>query len=159
MNAAEFNRKWLPLSEPLYRLALYILEDAQNAEDAVQDLLLKLWRSRDRLADVGSPKAYALTMMRNLCLDRLRSAARKPVERATEELPVFTSQEDDFGSRDRLDRVMKAIESLPDRQRRALVLRAVDELDYQQIASDMGTTELNVRVLVSTARKTLKKKL
>ena len=77
MTHAEFKAKVLPLSEPLFRIAMYMLEDESDASDAVQDLMLKLWRERDSLDDRDNLKAWCSTMMRNLCVDRIRAAARR----------------------------------------------------------------------------------
>ena len=95
-------------------------------------------------------------MMRNLCLDRIRVATRRPHESLSEQIPLFATQEDEFVNRDRLDRVMKAIESLPDRQKRVLILRTLDGLDYEDIARKEGMSPLNARVQLSSARKILK---
>ena len=156
MTPAEFNTYWLPLGDALYRVALYLLEDKQDAEDAVQDLFLKLWEGSAQLESIKNPKAYAVTMMRNLCLDRIRVATRRPHESLSEQIPLFATHEDEFVNRDRLDRVMKAIESLPDRQKRVLILRTLDGLDYEDIARKEGMSPLNARVQLSSARKRLK---
>lgn len=71
MTRQEFIKDYLPLSEALFRVAYYILEDSGDAEDAVQDLFMKIWTS-ELPGTVGNPKAYCITMMRNLCIDRIR---------------------------------------------------------------------------------------
>ena len=92
MTPAEFNTYWLPLGDALYRVALYLLEDKQDAEDAVQDLFLKLWEGSAQLESIKNPKAYAVMMMRNLCLDRIRVATRRPHESLSEQIPLFATQ-------------------------------------------------------------------
>ena len=89
MTAGEFKEKYLPLGEPLYRVAFYMLESGADAEDAVQDLFVRLWSSRDSLDSVRNPKAYCITMLRNICIDRMRAAASSV---RTEELRVCSPQ-------------------------------------------------------------------
>ena len=69
----------MPLSERFYRAAYYMLESQQDAEDAVQELYLKLWRSRDSLSGLRNPVAYGLSLLKNICLDRIR---RREVRKA-----------------------------------------------------------------------------
>ena len=66
MGVEEFNNVWLPLAGRFYRVAFYILESEAEAQDAVQDLFLKLWRKRNSLGEVNNPLALGLTMIKNL---------------------------------------------------------------------------------------------
>ena len=72
MTSERFAADYLSLSETFWQVAWYILEDAAEAEDAVQELYLRLWKNRDALDGIRSPKGYGLTLLRNLCLDRIR---------------------------------------------------------------------------------------
>ena len=71
-----FSQTFLPLQEPLYRVAYHLLKSEQAAEDAVQELYLKLWRGREGLGNLNKPKAYCITVLRNLCIDSIRRNAR-----------------------------------------------------------------------------------
>ena len=71
MTQEEFRNTWLPLSDALYRVAFYMLEDEADAKDVVQDLYVKLLAKSPE--DVRNPKAYAITMLRNMGLT-LRSS-------------------------------------------------------------------------------------
>lgn len=157
MESAEFRKVWLPLGEAVYRVALYILEDTDDASDAVQDLFLKLWNSRDRLDSVQNPKAYAITLIRNLCIDRIRRATRARMVEADENLPA--PEEDTMLAREKIQRVLNLIEGLPSRQRQLARMRLLDGLEYSEIARRTGVSENNARVLVSIARKTIKTKM
>ena len=59
-----FSRTFLPLQESLYRVAYHLLRSEQAAEDAVQELYLKLWRGRESLGIVNNPKAYCIWLRR-----------------------------------------------------------------------------------------------
>ena len=74
MTETRFHQEYLPLAQTLYRIAYYILESETEAEDALQEVYAKLWEARDGLDGVNSPKAYAIRMLKNLCLDRIRKA-------------------------------------------------------------------------------------
>ena len=159
MSTSEFKATWLPLENGFYRLALYILEDAADAADAVQDLYIRLWTSRERLEGIRQPKAYGMTMLKNICLDRLRheSVAKteslKAVEfRLSDESSVIAAKET-------IKAVEKAMERLPDNQRKVLQMRVFEDMEYEDIASATGLAEGSLRVMLSAARKTLRKLL
>src|SRR5690554_4321300 len=73
MNKKKFIDLVLPFKDRLYRIARRMLVSTDEAEDAVQEVYLKLWSTRDRIDNFRSPEAYAITMTKNHCLDRLKS--------------------------------------------------------------------------------------
>ena len=154
MTPAEFSRTWLPLRDLLYRTATWILESPQDAEDALQDLYLKLWGTRNELDSVDNPKAYAIRMMKNLCIDRLRK--RRVTEPLDSVIAAMPSADETMDNRQRLDRAMQRISQLPPRQRQALQMSLIEGLSYKEIAEKTGLSQLNLRVLVSTARKRIR---
>ena len=159
MDASEFKATWLPLENAFYRVAFYILEDAADAEDAVQDLYIRLWTSREKLDGIRQPKAYGLTMLRNICLDRLR---HDKVARSESLKTVEFRIGDDYSAlaaRETIRAVEKAIEKLPDNQQKVLRMRIFEDMDYEDIASATGLSEGSLRVMLSAARKTLRKLL
>jgi RNA polymerase sigma-70 factor (ECF subfamily) len=159
MGASEFKATWLPLENGFYRAAFYMLEDAADAADAVQDLYIRLWTSRDRLEGIRQPKAYGLTMLRNICLDRLRheKVARSEPLKAVE----FRLSDDDrvLAAKETIRSVEKAIAKLPDNQQKVLRMRVFEDMEYKDIASATGLSEGSLRVMLSAARKTLRKLL
>ena len=76
MGPEEFSRTYLPLRDAAYRVALHLLESSDDAMDAVQDLYIRLWERRDALDAVRNPGAYCITLTRNICIDRIRSASK-----------------------------------------------------------------------------------
>lgn len=157
MTSRDFSERWLLHSEAAYRVALYILEDPKDAEDAVQDVFLKLWSSQIDPDELSNPRAYVLRAVRNLCVDRVRAASRYPQEPLTDSTPLYSPGEQDVSERDRLRKVLDSIERLPDRQRTCIKLKVLEGMDYEQIAQRTGLKEGNVRVQISLARKKLKK--
>jgi len=159
MSSSEFKATWLPLENGFYRVALYMLEDAADAADAVQDLYIRLWTSRDKLDSIRQPKAYGLTMLKNICLDRLRHenvAKSEPLN-----VVEFRLGDDDsvLAARETIKAVEKAMNRLPDNQRKVLQMRVFEDMEYEDIASATGLAEGSLRVMLSAARKTLRKLL
>ena len=77
MTTEEFKSEVLPVKNKLYRLALRLIGDAEEAQDIVQEIFLRLWSKREKLREYRSIEAFAMTMTRNLCLDKLKSPANK----------------------------------------------------------------------------------
>ena len=159
MTEQQFHKEYLSLAETLYRIAFYMLESEAEAEDAVQEVFLKLWDTRDSLDGVRSPKAYSITLLKNLCLDRIRRARHLCFPEQLPEQPAPHLQDDEMDERMRLDKVLEAVKALPDRQREILLLRTVEGLSYEEIAERTGMNYLTLRVLLSRARTTIKNKL
>lgn len=156
-NQETFRNDWLPLRDGLYRVAYSLLGSTDEAEDAVQDLYLKLWQSGDVLDGVRNPKAYCLTLLRNSCLDRLRSKqvrGRSSIDGVEPEQPPDDGKFDD---RQKMRAVLEAIENLPERERKILKMKVIDDLSYERIQECTGISYLSLRVLLSGARKKLKK--
>ena len=156
----DFRNIWMPLAERFYRAAYYMLESQQDAEDAVQELYLKIWKSHANLTDLKSPAAYGMSLLKNICIDRIR---RREI-RKTEPLEAGVPQADAppekrLAARDILKKVMEEIDRLPQTQARVMKMMVIEDLDYKEISERTGLSQVHVRVLISTARKTLKQKL
>lgn len=157
MTEHEFHNIYLRLSDVLFRVARYILEDDAEAEDAVQETYLKLWSSRIGLDRVDNPKAYCIRIIRNICLDRIRKASHLVFPDQLPEAEAVPDSGDVLDARKRLDNVLEAVKALPERQRQILLLRTVDGLPYDEIARKTGIDYLTLRVLLSQARSKLRK--
>lgn len=156
MTNARFQNEWLSLAGEFYRVAFYILEDEAEAEDAVQELFLKLWSGRDALDGIRAPKGYGIRVLRNLCLDRIRRSRKMETPAVLPEPEWPGRQDEAVDEKERLAKVLDAIKSLPDRQREVLTLRTLDGLSYEEIAERTGMNQLTLRVLLSQARRKLK---
>ena len=157
MTAGEFKEKYLPLGEPLYRVAFYMLESGDDAEDAVQDLFVRLWSSRDSLDSVRNPKAYCITMLRNICVDRIRTAASERTEEMDENIAADGSADTDVISRERMLCIMKAAGELSEGEREVLKMRVLEGMSYGEISSLTGRSGLTLRVQLSNARRKIRK--
>jgi RNA polymerase sigma-70 factor (ECF subfamily) len=156
MTNARFQNEWLSLAGEFYRVAFYILEDEAEAEDAVQELFLKLWSGRDALDGIRNPKGYGIRVLRNLCLDRIRRSRKMETPDVLPEPEWPGRQDEAVDEKERLAKVLDAIKSLPDRQREVLTLRTLDGLSYEEIAERTGMNQLTLRVLLSQARRKIR---
>lgn len=156
MTAKEFTETFLPAGDVLYKVAYYMLESGPDAEDAVQDLYIRLWDSRDTLKDIRNPKSYCVTLMKNLCIDRIRKASGKTPAQLDDRMTDESTTDSDVIGKDTARLVAQAIRSLPEGQRKVLHMRVSEELSNSEISARTGMSGLTVRVLMSQARKKLK---
>lgn len=155
----DFRKIWLPLAERFYRVAYHLLESRPDAEDAVQELYLKILSMHGKLVYVREPAAYGITLLKNICIDRIRRRESRRTEQLEEFIAADASgPEKQMSEKDTLSRVMKEMERLPEKQAKVLRMRAVEGLEYDEIARRTGLSQVNIRVLISIARKTLKKR-
>ena len=150
MTTETFKQEAQRIRTALVRQAFGILHDSDEAEDVVQDVLLRLWQMREQLQMPMEPLAKVLT--RNRCIDLIRR--KKPAA----ELTTAVFQEEDQPQRERIERMMKVIEALPDLQQTILRLRHMEGMDSKEIAELTGSTEVAVRKALSRARQTVRDK-
>ena len=156
MSTEEFTELYLPLRGALYRVAFFILESEDDAMDAVQDLYLKLLSSPDALETVRNPKAYCITLMRNICLHRVRKASRRPETEVMEAVSDESPADERMSDRQRIKDICQKLSSLPERERTVLRMKVFEDLSYDEIQKRTGIGYLSLRVLLSNARRKLR---
>lgn len=156
MSTEEFTELYLPLRGALYRVAFFILESEDDAMDAVQDLYLKLLSSPDALETVRNPKAYCITLMRNICLDRVRKASRHPDAEVMEAVSDESPADERMSDRQRIKDICQKLSSLSERERTVLRMKVFEDLSYDEIQKRTGIGYLSLRVLLSNARRKLR---
>ena len=159
MSPKELTETFKSMSDGLYRVAFYILESQPDAQDVVQDLFIKLWNTRDELDKVLNLKAYCTTLIKNMCIDRIRKASKEQSIGIETDIPESRTVDGDLIAKDKLDRVMAAIERLPKGQRNVVKMYVLEEMSYDEISEITGMSNLTLRVLLSNARKTLRKEI
>ena len=156
----EINEIWLPLSNRFYRVAYHILESQEDAEDAVQELYLKLIKTPEKFTDIQDPAALGITILRNICIDIIRRREKRRSEELHEYMIADESSPDKAAAeKDKLRVLIQEIGRLPRKQSMVLKMRTIDGLEYEEISQRTGLSQVNIRVLISIARKTLKKNL
>ena len=161
MPASLFKQLLLPLYPRLQRVALRLLGNAEDAEDMVQEVYMKLWSKRDALPDVQDVEAYCVTLTKNMCIDRLRMAEVEKED--VDEVPTMLAATDDVEAqverRDAVEQVQRIIGTLPEHQQQVITLRDMEDCSFEEIVEQTGLTAVNIRMLLSRARKTIRERL
>ncbi|MBR4388194.1 MAG: sigma-70 family RNA polymerase sigma factor [Prevotella sp.] len=161
MKNVSFRNDVLPLKDVLYRLALRITLQHEDAEDIVQDTLIKVWNKRDEWQDIDSIEAYSLTICRNLALDRLKRKDCHSESIDTIHLALHdatASPYEQIDQKDRLQIVKNIVNALPEKQRSCMQLRDFEGKTYKEIASIMNISEDQVKINLFRARQTVKQR-
>jgi RNA polymerase sigma factor (sigma-70 family) len=154
MSPEEFKIKVLPLKHKLYRLSLRLLGGVEEAEDSVQDALVKLWKRKEELNNYTSIEAFAMAITKNLCFDRIRSKSFQTQRLSDRQAMTLKQEPEDILEKDDFTVfVRKIIENLPEQQKAIMHMRDIEGLEYEQIAEVMDLNINAVRVNLSRARK------
>ena len=155
MDASMFNSLFTALSGKLYRLAKSMLRHTEEAEDALQEVQLKLWEKHYELDAVENPEGFAMRTMRNLCLDKIRKV-HDTSELNEELISKNKNPYEQTELNDLTDRIKGLIDRLPEMQRSIIRMRDVEEMEISEIAYIMKLTENAVTVNLSRARTKVK---
>ena len=163
MDKISFRNDILPLKNKLFRLALRITLNNADAEDIVQETLIKVWKKQDSWNEIESIEAFCYSICRNLALDRTRRADMFSESLdETQTMAVDTSYssnpEEQVQQSDRMKLVKELIDHLPEKQRSVIQLRDFEGKSYKEIADIMQMTDEQVKVTLFRARQTIKKK-
>lgn len=158
MVATEFKVKVLPVSRKLFRSALFLLKNEEDARDVVQDVFLKLWQKRGDLGQVENVEAFAMRMTRNRCIDLLRASRYVGLDGETDRQLKEESYDVQSGMEvsEEAQLVQKLMDDLPETLRQIMKLRDMDQLEYEEIAEVTGLQVNAIRVNLSRARKKIR---
>lgn len=157
MNQNEFVKLIAPFKDKIFRLAKRLLISTAEAEDATQEVLVKLWSKKNNLDGYNNVEAFAMTMTKNYCLDQLKSkrAGNLPIVHNN-----YEDKEPDLSKKvednDSVDWVGKIINQLPEQQRLIIQLRDVEQYEFGEISKILEMNETAIRVALSRARKTVR---
>lgn len=148
----------------MYRLALRITLNSQEAEDVVQDVIIRIWKERERFdsGEIANLEAYAMRAVRNLALDRqaLKVNQSKSLDTLSDGAEAIggtaDSPEQDMLRTERLEGIRRLMAQLPEKQRTAMQLRDFEGRSYKDIAEVMQITEDQVKISIYRARQFLK---
>jgi RNA polymerase sigma-70 factor (ECF subfamily) len=160
MNQADFLNIVMPFKDKVFRLSKRLLVSVEEAEDATQEVLMKLWKNSKKISGYKNVEAFAMTMTKNYCLDKLKS------KQATNLKLVHSNYKDENTSlqkeievNDSIEWVHKILEELPEQQKIILQLRDVEQYDFDEIAKMLEMNPTAIRVALSRARKTVREQL
>lgn len=160
MNQNTFIRLIHPVKDKMFRLALRLLISKEAAEDATQEVILKIWNRKDKVKDYANIEAFMISVTKNYCLDQLKSKQNNNLRLIhnnydNNELSIHSQVE----LKDELQQIERIVEMLPDQQKVIFQLRDIEEYDYSEIAEITKMKESAIRVAISRARKKIKEEL
>lgn len=164
MKNYSFRNDVLPLKNSLFRLAMRITLDSAEAEDIVQETMIKVWNKRDDWHTVDSMEALCMTICRNLAIDKTRKMDNnsQPLDgdygAEQADRSYNANPEEQAMQHDRLQIVRQLIDKLPEKQRTVIQLRDFEGKAYKEIALIMGVSEEQVKVNLFRARQTIKQR-
>ncbi|WP_417427699.1 RNA polymerase sigma factor [Halpernia sp.] len=153
MTLQTFETSVFSLKDEMYRFAKKILQSSDEAEDLVQDLLLKFWQKKEELLQYANLKSYILKCVKNDCLNRLK---HHQVKMNFAEIKLHTSEEFTMETNNLKDFILKYISELPEKQRLVIHLKDVEEHEISEIAEILEMEENAVRVNLMRARQKVK---
>ena len=161
MQASDFKQLFLPCHRKLFSVAYRLMSNAQAAEDMVQETFLKLWMQRDKIEKVDNPEAYSITVLRRIFYDKMRARHLQEVDKDVGSLQVSSSQNisKQLEEADEYQRVRQLIPHLPEPQARIMLMRDIEERSFEEISIETGLTEVNIRSILSRARKKIREQI
>lgn len=160
MTQSEFVNLVMPFKDKLFRLAKRLLVSTEEAEDATQEVLMKLWDKNKGIGKYRNVEAFAMTMTKNFCLDRLKSKQSSNLKLVhSNYADEATSLQKEVEVHDSVEWVEKIMKDLPEQQKMVLQLRDIEEYDYDEISEMLDMKPTAVRVALSRARKAVRDQL
>lgn len=158
MTIKDFTRRVTPIKDQLYRFAMRMIDNAAEAEDVVQEVLIKLWQKREDLPAIQNLEAWSIRMTRNLSIDKMRSKHYKTegIQNQLDNLSSSQNPQQIYESKDALERIHQLIQTLPENQKLVLQLRDIEELSYKEIGEILEMPMNQVKVNLFRARQQLK---
>jgi len=160
MTQSEFINIVTPFKDKVFRLAKRLLVSTEEAEDATQEVLIKLWNNKKKIKEYKNVEAFSMTMTKNFCFDKLKSKQAqnlKIVHSNYQDHNVALQKQVELN--DSITWVSKIMEELPEQQKMVIQLRDIEQYDFKEIAKMLDMNETAIRVALSRARKTIREKL
>ncbi|HET8854525.1 MAG TPA: RNA polymerase sigma factor, partial [Salinimicrobium sp.] len=148
-----------PIRDKMYRLALRLLISREAAEDAVQEVIIKLWGRKEKIKEYNSIEAFAMTVTKNYCLDQLKLKQNQNLRIVHSNYEDGQSLQNQVEVQNDLELIAKIMEKLPEQQKILIQLREVEQYDYNEIAEMTSMNETAIRVALSRARKKIREEM
>lgn len=160
MKEISFQNDILPLKDKLYRLALRITLDTAEAEDIVQDTLIRVWNKRDEWSKFQSIEAFCITICKNLALDRheKKDSSHIELDENIHARPDLSTPHEQLAVREGLDLLQTIMNELPEVQQDIVQLRDIEGKSYKEIAAILSLSEEKVKVYLFRARQRIKQR-
>ena len=161
MQASDFKQLFLPCHRKLFSVAYRLMSNAQAAEDMVQETFLKLWMQRDKMEKVDNPEAYSITVLHRIFYDKMRAGHLQEVDKDVGSLQVSSSLNisKQLEEADEYQRIRLLITHLPEPQARIMLMRDIEDRSFEEISIETRLTEVNIRSILSRARKKIREQI
>lgn len=160
MDQSEFLKLVMPFKDKVFRFAKRLLVSTEEAEDATQELYFKLWNNKEKLKEYNNVEAFAMTMTKNYCFDRLKSKQASNLTLVHSNYKEKgTSLDKQVELNDSVSLVNQLIENLPEQQKIIIQLRDIEQYEFDEIAKMLDLQPTAIRVSLSRARKTIREQL
>ena len=144
------------LKDEMYRFAKRFVMSSDEAEDVVQDLMIKFWQKKDELEQFGNFKSYALKSVKNECLNRLK---HHDVKLGFADLQLHRSELYKMDVNNLKEQIIGFINRLPEKQKMVIHLKDVEEYEVSEISTMLEMEENAVRVNLMRARQKVKEQI
>jgi RNA polymerase sigma-70 factor, ECF subfamily len=161
MSLSVFTQRILPMKDKLFRLAYSLVGHWQEAEDIVQEVMIKIWDKREEWHQWQNMEGYCMTITRNYCFDKLRSKKYFPGE-LDEAITLGTNDKNPFqrtSDREMIQHIHLSMQQLPEKQQLVMQLREIEGKSYQEIAELLDMSMEQVKINLFRARNTVKNAL
>ncbi|MCP9200126.1 RNA polymerase sigma factor [Gramella sp. GC03-9] len=149
-----------PVKDKMYRLALRLLTSKEAAEDATQEVILKLWDRKEKIKHYANVEAFAMTVTKNYCLDQLKSKKNSHLRIVHQNYESNApSLQSEIEVNDEMALLGRIVEKLPEQQKMIFQLRDIEQYEYEEIAEIMEMNQTAIRVALSRARKAIRENL
>jgi RNA polymerase sigma-70 factor (ECF subfamily) len=160
-STAFFTEQILPMKDKLLRVSFGIVRQVEEAEDIVQEVMLKIWEKRNDRIKPDNYEGYCMTMTRNASIDFLR---RKKMQLHTLDsaYAVPTREEnplEKFVGKETFMQISEAMQALPEKQFLSIQLREVEGKSYHEIAAILNISIEQVKVNIHRARTSMRAQL
>jgi len=152
----------LPYKDKLYRFAKSMVGNSFDAEDVIQEVLVRIWKKKDQFVEIDNKEAWCMTVTRNLSIDKIRSRKNKGTSNIDDYYHISDTNASPavaLEQKDALSRVMQMLNELPENQRSVMHLRDVEGYTYKEISEMTDLSVDQVKVNLHRARKTLRSRL
>ena len=156
MNQETFKNTVFVLKDEMYRFAKRFLVSSDEAQDLVQDLMMKFWQKKEELAQFGNLKSYALKSVKNECLNRLK---HHDVKMGFADFQLHRSELYQIETNNLKEQILNFINQLPEKQKTVIHLKDVEEYDVPEISEILEMEENAVRVNLMRARTKIKEQI
>lgn len=155
----EFKEKIWPLKDQLYRMAMRLLNDRNEAEDVVQEVMVKLWQQGKDLSLIKNLETWSYKLTKNHALDKLKSAYNKRKTAWPEHLSITdrsAKPDTQIESKDGMAYIKEQMQKLPEQHRLVMHLRDIEEMSYQEISEALDMSMAQVKSNLFRARKAMR---